>query len=177
MKKLLTSILICVIAISSTFSATVDKKAFDEVYDQLVISNEKVKELTTENSILSNENDALSEELKEKEDYILELKSSFDEVYDQLQVSNTALINSNDINNNLMLSIKESNEELNSSSSLIEELNEDKTFFQFNTLLSTTGIGYSVSIGREILLNTSLILGVNIQDNNIAANIGVLYYL
>lgn len=177
MKKLLTSILICVIAINSTFSATVDKKAFDEVYDQLVISNEKVKELTAENSILSSENNVLSDSIKEKDNYILELKNSFNEVYDQLVVSNNSLIKVNDVNSNLILSIKNSNKKLSDSTSLIKELNEDKVFFQGSFLLSSKGIGYSVSIGKELMLNFALMLGVNIQDNNIAANIGVLYYL
>lgn len=174
MKKLLTSILICVIGISSIFS-TVPKEDFNEVYDQLVEANNSLKELSDKYEYLE---DKLITITSERDKF----RKAFNETYDQLDyttdflktveeslsISEEALLTSNS-------ALAVSNSNLEESNKIIGKLSKNYYFVAVEAVITPTSLGYSISGGAELFLDLSILGGITIIGGDLGAKVGVLY--
>ena len=167
MKKFLISILICAI-ISNSLFATIEKEQFDEVYDQLVVSNNQLKEVSESYNKLKEKYDKLEQDYKF-------LSDSYDTVYDALTFSNETLIKANEELSKAKKQIENSNTNLEDSNEIIKTIAKKYTYVEADLILSTSTYGYELTIGREIFLNYSIVGGIQLYNNQVAIKAGIGY--
>ena len=162
--------LIFVALISSVSATTVPKEAFDEVYDQLVVSNDNYNELSTKYDALV----ILYDEQTTAEN---PLQSAYNEVYSQLETSNGSLVTSNKTIKTLQGALKTSSDNLTDSNKLLKKSLEKKNILTINMAVIDFNFIYSASYGRELIFNTIIYGGINFSPTALKGiNVGLIYY-
>lgn len=187
-RKLITSIIIITLCIGSVF-ANVPQKDFDEVYNQLVISNEAlkeavlvaeglrevVKERNIQISHITIERDSFQSQLYDKDEIIKTLETEKQEILDRLIISNEQIKKDIITMDTLNITIGNLQTRLKESNLLITR--RVKYSVGGGVVASTGGLGGQINFSYLFLKN----MGINtsiavIQNGTFIANAGLSFY-
>lgn len=187
-RKLITSIIIITLCIGSVF-ANVPQKDFDEVYNQLVISNEAlkeavlvaeglrevVKERNIQISHITSERDNFQSQLYGKDEIIKTLETEKQEILDRLIISNEQIKKDIITMDNLNITIGNLQTRLEESNLLITR--RVKYSVGGGVVASTGGLGGQINFSylffKNMGVNTSIAV---IQNGTFMVNAGLSFY-
>lgn len=187
-RKLITSIIIITLCIGSVF-ADVPQKDFDEVYNQLVVSNEALKEavLVAEGlqevvkesnmriSHITSERDNFQSQLYDKDEIIKTLEAEKQEILDRLIISNEQIKKDILIMETLNITIGNLQTRLKESNLLITR--RVKYSAGGGVVASTGGLGGQINFSylffKNMGVNTSIAV---IQNGTFMVNAGLSFY-
>lgn len=148
MKKVLSILLILVISIGSVFAFTDDE--FYEVYDQLVISNEMLKQQVAEIDSLNNQIDLL---IKEN-----------NKLVDKLNAANKSL-------NDCEILLEKAKKELADSNKVINTLSNQNWILNLGLSYDFNKLKFGFTVGKKVFLTTFLFGSIYANNNNLELSI------